>query len=94
MVISVTPITRKFMHEGKTYEIRAALDENVWNVAIFEGDKRVGGKGKVHGDVHSAASSVRRLLHEAMAVLEEEFKNGRHYEIDMAIWPSIPDRII
>lgn len=89
----MTPITRKFKHEGKTYEIRAALDESVWNVAIFEEDgKRVGGKGKVRGDVHSAASSVRRLLHEAMAVLEEEFKNGRDFEMNMAIWPAIGDR--
>jgi len=88
----VTTIIRKFTHEGKSYEIRAALDDTVWNVAIFEGGRRVGGTAKLRGDVRPAASSVQRLLHEAMAVLEDEFKRGRHFEIDIAIWPIIPDR--
>ncbi len=92
----VTPlalITRKFTHEGKTYETRAALDEGVWHIAIFDGNSQVGGKARVRGDVQSeaAASSVQRLMNEAMSVLEEEFKNGRAFEIDLGIWHSIAD---
>ena len=89
----MTPITRKFTHEGKTYETRAVLDEGVWHIAIFDGDSQVGGKARVHGDVQSeiAASSVQRLMNESMSVLEEEFKNGRALEIDMGIWHSIAD---
>ena len=88
----MTRITRRFTHEGKSYETRAVLDEPVWNVAIFEDGKRVGGTAKLRGDIHPAEKSVQRLLHEAMAVLEDEFKRGNHFEIDIGIWPIISDR--
>jgi hypothetical protein len=86
-------LKKPFKHNGKFYEVRAALIGDTWEIAIYSGDQRIGGVSTLKDEVKSdaAKSGVKRLLDEAMAIIEDEFRNGTAFEVAIAVKKAIAD---
>jgi hypothetical protein len=70
---------KKFVHNGKVYQIRGQKDENriITRVAIFHQDNNLREILILYGNQNDSASSGQMHLPLAISVLEDEAKSGQ-----------------
>lgn len=80
--------TRPFEFNGKKYEVRAALTEQgIWEMYLHGGGRRIGGISTLKEETRQDGVhfNLPVLLDDAMTIIEEEFREGRPREIEIAI---------